>query len=347
MRSRFSPCLALLPLVLVASGCGYVHIGKIPEQAPTVLGDARLMAENSELKLEKKMLQQELALSRAQGDALRYAVENRTADGDTSRRLVQQLNDTTRELTQLRATHTRLLAERSGPAGAVGGANSAASAELNEELTRLRGDLARTREQNLVLTREVQAITAQHAQAQAALAQLNADLLSQREARQRAESDVDLLRTELRNVAPNSSALGQLRSGAASEARTIAPAAPRATAANGGPAVVSPETRRIELAAEPQIPVSSLTSRPASGGSNTGVTATLVARAPGGERTSAAVPAAGDGPRTHVVTAGDTLAKIATRYYGSAARWREILEANRDVLGEGNNLVVGHSLRIP
>ena len=51
--------------------------------------------------------------------------------------------------------------------------------------------------------------------------------------------------------------------------------------------------------------------------------------------------------RFHVVAGGDTLAKISTQYYGTPGRWADILAANRDVLGESNNLVVGRTLRIP
>jgi nucleoid-associated protein YgaU len=41
------------------------------------------------------------------------------------------------------------------------------------------------------------------------------------------------------------------------------------------------------------------------------------------------------------------LAKISSQFYGTPARWGDILAANRDVLGENNNLVVGRTLRIP
>ena len=58
------------------------------------------------------MLQQELALTRAQGDALRMAIENRAADGDTSKRLTDKLNQTTRELATLRADYAKLQLER-------------------------------------------------------------------------------------------------------------------------------------------------------------------------------------------------------------------------------------------
>ncbi len=51
--------------------------------------------------------------------------------------------------------------------------------------------------------------------------------------------------------------------------------------------------------------------------------------------------------RRHVVTQGDTLYKIAQRYYGSGSKWPEILEANRDVLKNENAVRPGMELRIP
>ena len=40
------------------------------------------------------------------------AIENRTADGDTSKRLVDQLNQTSREMAALRANYAQLQLER-------------------------------------------------------------------------------------------------------------------------------------------------------------------------------------------------------------------------------------------
>ncbi|MGA2443961.1 MAG: LysM peptidoglycan-binding domain-containing protein [Opitutaceae bacterium] len=51
--------------------------------------------------------------------------------------------------------------------------------------------------------------------------------------------------------------------------------------------------------------------------------------------------------RRHVVVQGDTLYKIAQRYYGSGSKWPEILEANRDVLKNENAVRPGMELRIP
>ena len=51
--------------------------------------------------------------------------------------------------------------------------------------------------------------------------------------------------------------------------------------------------------------------------------------------------------RIHVVTAGETLSKIAVQYYGNGNRWPEILAANKDVLKSEKSVRVGMKLKIP
>ncbi len=51
--------------------------------------------------------------------------------------------------------------------------------------------------------------------------------------------------------------------------------------------------------------------------------------------------------RMHTVTEGDSLSRISMRYYGTANRWQEIYNANRDVLQGSSILRVGMQLRIP
>jgi len=51
--------------------------------------------------------------------------------------------------------------------------------------------------------------------------------------------------------------------------------------------------------------------------------------------------------RYHTVGTGDTLTRIAKQYYGNAGRWTDILEANRDVIRNPDNLAPGTKLRIP
>ena len=450
MRLRVSASALAVPLLLLLSGCGYVHVGRLPAPVTTVVGDDKLLKDNADLRLEKKMLQQELALTRSQGEALRMALENRAADGGTTTKLVERLNQTTRELTALRTSYAQLQTERNQ---AVATAASAAElkaklgaaeeqmastlrnfTELQGEVARLRGEIDRTRTENVALSERVKVITAQNQEAQTALAQLNSDLLAQKGARLRAEQDAETLRTELKAVAPNASALAQQRTGAAADARSLAAEHAAETAAlkqqietlrtqvntlttereqltkqvaaneralenvtqlrsentdlksqlsqlkQGAAGAAGTQSLRDQLL-DVQSQVSLLseenarlksrllgtvvgtsaasqsTSTPASAasGASTGVVtiksssvnATLVTSVPASARPAPTAPASGTGTRFHVVEGGDTLAKISIQFYGTPARWGDILAANRDVLGESNNLVVGRTLRIP
>ena len=51
--------------------------------------------------------------------------------------------------------------------------------------------------------------------------------------------------------------------------------------------------------------------------------------------------------RQYTVTTGDTLSKISTKMYGSAAQWELIYKANSDILKTPNDLKVGQVLKIP
>jgi nucleoid-associated protein YgaU len=51
--------------------------------------------------------------------------------------------------------------------------------------------------------------------------------------------------------------------------------------------------------------------------------------------------------QTYVVQAGDTLSKIAKQFYGDAALYPQIFEANRDVLKDPDKIRPGQKLRIP
>lgn len=69
--------------------------------------------------------------------------------------------------------------------------------------------------------------------------------------------------------------------------------------------------------------------------------------APAQAATASAPAPAAPTPRTHVVVAGDTLAKISRQYYGTPGRWDEILKANSDVVKNENALPIGATLKIP
>jgi nucleoid-associated protein YgaU len=58
----------------------------------------------------------------------------------------------------------------------------------------------------------------------------------------------------------------------------------------------------------------------------------------------APAPAAG---RTYTVVKGDSLSKIAKRFYGDAQQWRRIYEANRDQIQNPDLIHPGQTLRVP
>src|SRR5688572_19028729 len=110
----FRPAVACAALLLLP-GCGYIHFGRLPAGA-TATGDATMAEAYSALSTEHKILKQELALARREGDALRATLD-RAGSTTAAPGLVAQLNETTRELASLRASHAKLQAERTGTAG--------------------------------------------------------------------------------------------------------------------------------------------------------------------------------------------------------------------------------------
>lgn len=64
-------------------------------------------------------------------------------------------------------------------------------------------------------------------------------------------------------------------------------------------------------------------------------------------RTPAAEPAPGIQLLEYEVRTGDTLSDISLAVFGTATRWKEILEANRDKLQKPESLQVGMKLKIP
>lgn len=65
---------------------------------------------------------------------------------------------------------------------------------------------------------------------------------------------------------------------------------------------------------------------------------------PAATPTPTAAPAA---PQSHTVVSGDTLSKIARKYYGSSGDWQQIAEANKAILPDPTKLKVGMVLTIP
>lgn len=54
-----------------------------------------------------------------------------------------------------------------------------------------------------------------------------------------------------------------------------------------------------------------------------------------------------DTVRTYTVVSGDSLSKIAKRFYGNANHWRVIFEANRDQISNPDLIHPGQVLKVP
>ena len=54
-----------------------------------------------------------------------------------------------------------------------------------------------------------------------------------------------------------------------------------------------------------------------------------------------------DATQWHVVSKGETLSKIAEKYYGDPGMYRKIFEANQDILKNPDLIKIGQKLRIP
>ena len=72
-----------------------------------------------------------------------------------------------------------------------------------------------------------------------------------------------------------------------------------------------------------------------------------VAAVPAAAPAAPPAPAAAPAPQIHVVQAGENLATISSRYYGTPAKWKLIFNANQDRLTDANNLRVGTRIEIP
>lgn len=53
------------------------------------------------------------------------------------------------------------------------------------------------------------------------------------------------------------------------------------------------------------------------------------------------------GEQSYTVQKGDSLSKIAKQVYGDGNAWKQIFEANRDVLSDPDKIMPGQTLRIP
>jgi LysM repeat protein len=247
--SRFRPGVALLSL-LAFSGCTLVHFGRLPDN-PAALAD-----QNTRLQTENSQLHQELALAQKQGTTLRALLEKSPDAEPASRQLVAELNETTRQLAALRNDYARLQAESArvtanGTTTADASAKPVATQENSDQLADLKTQLSDTEnklaaalrtytqleqensqlhtevdkvhEENSTLATQVKDVTARNKEAQAALAQLNTELLAQKETRARTQQESESLRTQLSSANDRIATLSAARTSAAGNAQTLSP----------------------------------------------------------------------------------------------------------------------------
>ena len=69
--------------------------------------------------------------------------------------------------------------------------------------------------------------------------------------------------------------------------------------------------------------------------------------APTAKPAAASAPADNQFTQWHEVVSGDTLWKIAKKFYGDGSLYMEIFNANQDVLKDPDKIQVGQKLRIP
>jgi nucleoid-associated protein YgaU len=134
-------------------------------------------------------------------------------------RLVEQLNDATRELAMLRASNAKLKASAAKPPAPVvvrepdpADVKLAASfhsyAQFKQELTGFFADLEKLRTENTALSAGLTEAAASSKEAKAALAKLERELQSEKDAHAQAEQTVTKLREQLRAVADAVAAAG-------------------------------------------------------------------------------------------------------------------------------------------
>lgn len=336
MRSKPPFLRATVALVALANltGCGYVHFGRLDRPATT---NPALAAENTDLKIERKILQQELAIARRESDALRAALDSGKSGNEAE--IAAQLRETTRELAALRADYARLQADR-GPAANITSSASSNQAALeqiaelktklgaaenslaqstrrqnaaDQENARLRQQLDDLRRENHSLANQVQSLTLQNEQAVAALSQLNTELLAQKNARQVAEDRARAVQTQLQMVL--------------AKPRDTAPVTSLAEARQSSVGSAREAEATLQLAID-------------SDANSTAILRTSSERLQQATANEATT-------RHHLVEEGDTLETIALKYYGRADQWRKIYAANNTLLRGGRPLKPGMKLEIP
>jgi nucleoid-associated protein YgaU len=62
---------------------------------------------------------------------------------------------------------------------------------------------------------------------------------------------------------------------------------------------------------------------------------------------SSTLPTPEPADQTYTIVSGDSLSKIAKHFYGDANKWRQIYEANRDIIKDPDMIHPGQTIKIP
>jgi nucleoid-associated protein YgaU len=370
---RVSRALPSATALLLLSGCGYVHFGRLPKLST----DSALQQAYVDLGTQQKILKQELAIARKENDTLRAALDRGAGTATANTELPQQLEATTRELATLRANYAKLQGERDAAVAQANAAASAASlqseldtvrqheARLTAENAQLRRDLDSARADNATLAQQLKTSLAENEQSRSTLAQLNTDLLAQKQARAAAEQATADLRAQLDAVVARAGRSDNVSPAAAESSATTTGSTAIATPtsfsalqlAKAPPSDAAPlvelhtNPARVRAVSTPAPTGEAASAAPATTASSGATEIPTTAASPAVEAptttsgsNTTATPAAA---RSYTVQKGDTLEKIARQFYGSADQWTKIYAANMDALSSGQGLKPGMELQIP
>ncbi|MBC7367261.1 MAG: SEL1-like repeat protein [Undibacterium sp.] len=274
----------------------------------------------------------------------------------TDEKSTARLNELTGQVTTLRAENTRL-------------------AQTGDELTKLRAEAAETRrkltesdqagEQHATSVAELtganEKLTIDKRDLQTRLDALSADLATQREqnarlaqngqnadtARRDAEQRASQLATASDQLATAQRDLNALRTDNArlreSSSANDRERTARITQFQQENAAIAARLRQAQGTLDQIASAARLINGTVGPTPLMGVAAQLPVRTIAAPTPPAPVPV----ERFHTVLEGDSLTRISSRYYGSANRWQDIYDANRDVLKGENALRPGQRLKIP
>ncbi len=159
---------------------------------------------------------------RAERDTQREARAASSGGGADSAKLVEQLNEASRELASLRAANAKLRAEKAAPPAPAASTSVAKNDALDDklaqsmksygqfrqEMTTLLADLERLRKENAGLSSNLKSAVEQADQARAAMARLETELRAEKRSHADAERVTAQLRDQLRAIAKALAAAG-------------------------------------------------------------------------------------------------------------------------------------------